>query len=65
MPKLFMDGRRTLAQCMDAVEAAVAAGGMDAVAGQRDIRGDLTLPRRFELAAALNRLRGVRLAQQR
>ena len=66
MPRLFFDGRRTLAECLDAVETAVSgATGLDAVAGQRDIRGDLALPRRFELAAAFNRMRGIRMAQER
>jgi hypothetical protein len=83
MPRLFLDGRKTLAEVLDAMEAvspflawiigspclrrcvhgASIGGGLDAVAGQRDIRGDLALPRRFELAAALNRLRGVRMQQ--
>eukprot|EP01048_Picozoa_sp_COSAG05_P013479 COSAG05_NODE_1440_length_4882_cov_2.788208_3_plen_68_part_00 len=63
MPRLFLDGRKTLAEVLDAMETAVTSGGLDSVAGQRDIRGDLALPRRFEIAAALNRLRGVRMVQ--
>ena len=57
-----VDGGRTTAEALDALEALIAGGdGMDAVGGTR---GDLALPRRFEIAAALNRLRGVRMTQR-
>lgn len=54
-----VDGRRDLPAILDAVEAAVARDGLDALDGRRV--GDLAAFRRLELAAALNRLRGLRL----
>ena len=66
LPKGFLDGTRTLAQTLDALEAAMdgeaAASGLDCV-NTREPRGDYSRPRRFEIAAALNRLRGVRMTQ--
>lgn len=67
LPKAFLDGRRTLAQTLDALEAAMDAGaagssGLDCV-NTREPRGDFVRPRRFEIAAAINRLRGVRMTQ--
>ena len=38
--------------------------GLDAING-RDARGDYARPRRFELAAAFNRLRGLKMSQTR
>ena len=60
-----MDGRRTLPAILDAVEADLAAGGLDALterAGRWTPRGDLAWFRRLELAAALNRLRTLRVS---
>lgn len=51
----FIDGRRTLAVVLDEVERAIAEDGLDALDARRT--GDLAAFRRFELAAALNRLR--------
>ena len=50
---------------LDAVEADLAAGGLDALterAGRWTPRGDLAWFRRLELAAALNRLRTLRVS---
>ncbi len=52
-----LDGN-TLSQALDALDQALAAEGLDLLAGGRD--GSLALARRFEVAAALNRLRGMR-----
>lgn len=52
-------GTATVAEVLDAVEAAVAAGGLDAVSPRP--AGDLVGFRRYELAAALNRLRSLRV----
>jgi predicted ABC-class ATPase len=49
----------SLPEALDAVEAAVAEGGLD-VLDPRCV-GELAAFRRFELAAALNRLRGLRV----
>jgi predicted ABC-class ATPase len=61
---LSMNGGRldeALTDRLDRVEALVAAKGLDALT--RSPRGDLAAPRRFELAAALNRLRSLRTGQ--
>jgi len=49
----------TIPEALDLVEAGVAAGGLDALAPWKV--GDLAEFRRHELAAALNRLRGLRV----
>ncbi|MBA0052089.1 ATPase [Streptomyces sp. AJS327] len=55
-----LDGRRTLAEALDLLDAELAGGrGVDALLAVRD--EDFALPRRFETAAALNRLRGLRV----
>ncbi len=59
--RTLADGRRTVAEILDLVEAEVAAGGLDALADRP--AGDLAGFRRFELAAALNRLRTLRVAR--
>ena len=46
-----------LAKALDALDVALAQEGLDLLAGGRD--GGLALARRFEVAAALNRLRGM------
>ncbi|HZU05404.1 MAG TPA: ABC-ATPase domain-containing protein [Chloroflexota bacterium] len=51
----FMDGRRTLAEILDLTLAAIEREGLDLLDRRR--AGDLAGFRRFELAAALNRLR--------
>lgn len=56
----FMNGRRTLPEILDLVMDAVARGGLDVLQPHR--AGDLAAFRRYELAAALNRLRTLRVA---
>lgn len=53
----FADGDRTLSQLLDEIEAAVAQDGLDVLAPFAV--GNLAKFRRFELAAALNRLRSL------
>ncbi|MGW5641285.1 ABC-ATPase domain-containing protein [Saccharopolyspora sp. NPDC003752] len=55
-----LDGARTVAEVLDAFAADVAERGVLAV-DERYV-GDFAVPRRFELAAALNRLRVLRVA---
>jgi len=55
----FMDGSRSLPQILDLVEARIATGGLDAL-DPREV-GTLAVFRRFELAAALNRIRSLRV----
>jgi predicted ABC-class ATPase len=54
-----LDGDRTLADVLDRVDAELDEGGLDAIQGRP--AGDLARFRRFELAAALNRLRGLQV----
>jgi predicted ABC-class ATPase len=55
----YMDGRRTLPEILDAVMADVDRAGLD-VLDTRPV-GDFARFRRYELAAALNRLRTLRM----
>ncbi len=55
----LIDGVRSVAEILDAVEEAVARDGLDALDPRHS--GDLAEFRRFELAAALNRLRSLRV----
>lgn len=55
----LMDGRRTLSEILDEVEAAVHRDGLDVLDPRQP--GDLAEFRRFELAAALNRARSLRV----
>ncbi|MCG6956029.1 MAG: ABC-ATPase domain-containing protein [Gemmatimonadetes bacterium] len=52
-------GPRTVTEILDAVDAMVAADGLDALDGR--LPGDLAAFRRHELAAALNRIRSLRV----
>lgn len=56
----FLDENRTVAQLLDDMDALLAEEGLDGIG--RDIRGDLARPRRFEIAAVLNRLGTLRVA---
>ena len=53
------DGRRSLAELLDALDLRIDGDGLEAVCEAGF--GDRARPRRFELAAALNRLRALRL----
>lgn len=54
----------SLADVAAALEAEMDAGGLDALAGGKR-PGNLARPRRFEIAAAVSRLRTAQLAQLR
>lgn len=56
----LLDGTRTVAEVLDAYDAEVDKRGIAAV-DERFV-GDFAVPRRFELAAALNRLRTLRVS---
>ncbi len=58
MSERFLDGRRCLAGALDDLERLMDKEGLEA--GVRSLGGDFSRPRRFELAAALNRLRTLR-----
>jgi predicted ABC-class ATPase len=60
----YFDGCNTLSQVLDLLEGDIAAEGIDIIASDRETAaapgehpGDLALPRRYEVAAALNRIR--------
>ncbi|MDA0566227.1 ABC-ATPase domain-containing protein [Streptomonospora sp. S1-112] len=57
----LLDGERTLAQALDALEERLAADGVTALG--RGYAGDYALPRRHEVAGALNRLRSLRVVR--
>ena len=54
--------RATLAESLNALDRDLAARGLEALG--EDYAGDYALPRRFEVAAALNRLRSLRVRRQ-
>jgi len=58
-----LDGRTALPEILEDVMAEIADRGLDAIA--EPYRGDLAQFRRFELAAALNRLRSLRVRPDR
>ncbi len=53
-----LGGGITLAEALSALDELLDAEGLEALGGERD--GSLARPRRFEIAAALNRLRSLR-----
>ncbi|WP_017572051.1 ABC-ATPase domain-containing protein [Nocardiopsis halotolerans] len=54
-----LDGTRTLAEALDSLEEALDRRGVTLLGA--DFGGDYVLPRRFEIAAVLNRLRSLRV----
>ena len=54
----YLDGKRTLAEALALLKRDLDEKGMDILSPYR--RGDYALPRMFEVAAALNRLRTLR-----
>uniref|UniRef100_A0A7C1X506 ATPase n=1 Tax=Thermomicrobium roseum TaxID=500 RepID=A0A7C1X506_THERO len=61
----FIDGYRTLAEVLDLLEAVIDREGLDVLSPFRGHPGDFARPRRYELAAALNRLRTLEVRQVR
>ncbi len=63
----WMDGRRTMAEILDELEQFLQTRGLDALdpfrRGERH-PGNFARPRRFEIAAAMNRLRTLRVIQK-
>ncbi len=57
----YMDGRRTLPEILDLVMADIERSGLDVIDPRK--MGDYAMFRRFELAAALNRLPTLRVAR--
>jgi hypothetical protein len=61
--KRYMDGRSTLRQVVDKVMADIGRNGLDVL--DEKLTGDLANFRGLDLAAALNRIRGLRAWQER
>ncbi len=64
----YMDGKTSLARVLDRVEARLGDDGLDALAPANrgsGHPGNFALPRRAEIAAAVNRLRSCRMKQRR
>jgi len=59
----LIDGRRTLREVLDALDAVLDQHGLDVLSPHRGHPGDYARPRRYELAAALNRLRTLSVRQ--
>ncbi|MBE9186118.1 ABC-ATPase domain-containing protein [Microcoleus sp. LEGE 07076] len=59
----YMDGKRTLSEIIDLVMADIEAEGMDILSSFPE--GDFAMFRRFELAAAINRLRSLSVVAKR
>lgn len=57
----IFDGRISLTEALAEVEDMLDSEGLDGITGHRDHPGHLTRPRRQEIAAALNRYRGLSL----
>lgn len=66
LARLFKNGSPTLSEALKAWEQAIRERGLDAVCVDRGgwIEGNLAEVRRLELAAALNRLRTLRMSQE-
>ncbi|MGG1558845.1 ABC-ATPase domain-containing protein [Geobacillus thermoleovorans] len=62
--KGWLDGKKTIRQLLDAIEEQWDRQGLGSVSFRKGNPGELARPRRFELAAALNRLRSLRCIQQ-
>ena len=56
--KKYLDGKRKLAEVLDLMEADLDEKGMDIISSY--LRGDYARPRRYEVAAAINRLRTLK-----
>ncbi|MBA0124481.1 ABC-ATPase domain-containing protein [Haloechinothrix sp. YIM 98757] len=61
--KGLLDGKRSIAEFLDLLERDLDESGADAL--QRGFLGDFAVPRRYEVAAALARLRSLRISATR
>src|SRR5690606_22987626 len=57
----YLDGRRSLREALEALYEELATAGLDRVSPYDTPAGDLALPRLFEVGAAINRLRSLRV----
>lgn len=61
--RYYFDDRRPLSGVLDSVMTDIASGGLDAIVEDERRYGDLAMFRRFELAAAINRLRTLKTTE--
>ncbi|MCD8077015.1 MAG: ABC-ATPase domain-containing protein, partial [Lachnospiraceae bacterium] len=57
----LMDGKRTVTEIVDAIEAVLKARGMEGICGGKFLPAGYALPRRQEIAACINRYRRLRV----
>ncbi len=57
----YMDEGRPIREILDLVDRDLSTEGLECLS--RDLRGDLARPRRYEIAAALNRLESLRISR--
>lgn len=65
LERRFIDGKRTLREILDLIDETIDREGLDVLSPHRGHPGDFARPRRYELAAALNRLRTLEVYQVR
>lgn len=58
----YMDEPRSVREILDLIDRDLSTEGLESLT--RDLRGDLARPRRYEIAAALNRLRSLRIYRE-
>lgn len=58
----YMDEARPIREILDLIDRDLSTEGLESLT--RDLRGDLARPRRYEIAAALNRLRSLRILRE-
>ncbi len=56
----YLDENRTVTELLDLLDEDIARDGLDSIS--REVHGDMARPRRFEIAAALNRLESLRVS---
>eukprot|EP00871_Galdieria_phlegrea_P006071 jgi/Galph1/951/GphlegSOOS_G5680.1 len=59
----FIDGKRVIPDLLDMVEKLFDEKGLDCISPGRSVFGNYVRPRRLEIAAVLNRLRGLKVVQ--
>lgn len=65
LERQLIDGKRTISDILDLLDEVIDREGLDVLSPYRGHPGDYARPRRYELAAALNRLRTLEVRQVR
>lgn len=61
----LIDGEKSISEILDAIDSVLDEKPIDVVSGFKGHPGDFARPRRFEVGAALNRLRSLKVRQRR